>query len=345
MPNRTNIASRRETTLPLLALTMGDVNGVGPEILVKALANAEFREYCDVVVLGSVEAYCTAQLEVGGGLDPVEVESMEEASALREGIAVFECNTSPPIRRPGVLDAEAGRAAMEWLEVAVEYAITGYLSGIVTCPINKEGIRLAGYEACGHTDYIAKRTNTSEYRMCLFTDTMRIVHISGHVSLRRALDQVTKTRIVDSIRMGHDAMTRLGLKRKRIAVARLNPHASEAGRFGDEERREIAPAIEVCRAEGIACSGPYPADTVFKRMRDGEFDMVVAMYHDQGHIPLKLIAMDEGVNVTLGIPIVRTSVDHGTAFDIAGKGTAREHSLIAAMRLAARLCQLEVRIS
>lgn len=337
--------SRNDTTLPFLALTMGDVNGVGPEVLVKALANADFRAYCNVVVLGSIEAYQAARLEVGGGVELVEVESPEEALALQEGIAILECNASPPKRRPGVLDAEAGRAAMEWLEEAVQYAMAGRVGGLVTCPIHKEGIRLAGYRACGHTDYIAERTDATDYRMCLFTDTMRIVHITGHVSLRHALDQVTQERIIDSIRIGHEAMTRLGLKRKDIAVAGLNPHASEAGRFGDEEQREIAPAIDVCRAEGIACSGPYPADTIFKRMHDGEFDMVVAMYHDQGHIPLKLIAMDEGVNVTLGIPIVRTSVDHGTAFDIAGKGTAREQSLIAAMRLAARLCESEIRVS
>ncbi|MCH7909038.1 MAG: 4-hydroxythreonine-4-phosphate dehydrogenase PdxA [Candidatus Hydrogenedentes bacterium] len=333
-----------KTTRPLLALTMGDVNGVGPEILVKALANAEFRKYCNVVALGSIEAYHAARLEVGCGVAPVKVETPEEALALSEGIAVLECSASPPKRRPGVLDADAGRAAMMWLDAAIQYAVAGRVGGIVTCPIHKEGIRRAGFKACGHTDFIAERTDASDYRMCLFTDTMRIVHVSGHVSLRQALDQVRQARIVDSIRIGHDAMTRLGLKRKRIAVAGLNPHAGEAGRFGDEEKNEIAPAIDVCRAEGIACSGPYPADTIFKRMHEGEFDMVVAMYHDQGHIPLKLIAMDEGVNVTLGIPIVRTSVDHGTAFDIAGKGTAREHSLIAAMRLAARLCNSEVRV-
>ncbi len=180
-------------------------------------------------------------------------------------------------------------------------------------------------------------TGAPDYRMCLFTDNMRIVHISAHFPLRDAVEMVRKDRIVTSIRIAHDALKRLGVPRRRIGVAGLNPHAGERGLLGTEEAREIEPAVAQCRAEGIDCSGPHPPDTVFRRMAEGEFDLVVAMYHDQGHIPLKLVAMDEGVNVTLGIPIVRTSVDHGTAYDIAGKGVARDDSLCAAIRLAARL--------
>jgi 4-hydroxythreonine-4-phosphate dehydrogenase len=242
-----------------------------------------------------------------------------------------------PVVTPGYIDPQAGRCAMEWLREAVTLCQNGAINGIVTCPISKECIHLAGYTCDGHTDFIADMTHAPDYRMCLFSNTMRIVHITAHLSLRQAIDAVQSSRIVDSIRLGHEALLRMGVDRARIGVAGLNPHSGEAGAFGDEEHREIQPAVDLCRAEGIDCQGPYPPDTLFKRMHDGEFDLVIAMYHDQGHIPLKLIAMDEGVNVTLGIPIVRTSVDHGTAFDIAGKGIARPDSLNAAIKLAAQL--------
>ncbi len=176
--------------------------------------------------------------------------------------------------------------------------------------------------------------------MCLFTDTMRIVHITGHLSLAEALAAVKKERIIESVQIGYAALKKLGLPSPRIAVAGLNPHAGEEGAFGQEEIDEIRPAVEACQALGIPCDGPFPPDTVFRKMQAGQYQMVIAMYHDQGHIPLKLMAMDEGVNVTLGIPIVRTSVDHGTAFDIAGKGEASASSLVAATRLAAKLGSL-----
>jgi 4-hydroxythreonine-4-phosphate dehydrogenase len=208
---------------------------------------------------------------------------------------------------------------------------------MVTCPITKEGLRQAGYPYSGHTPLIAEMTGAKDYRMCLFTDRLRIVHITAHLSLRDALDAVKTPRILRSIRVADEALHHMGIAQPRIAVAGLNPHAGEVGAFGREEIDEIEPAVKAACAEGLDCSGPHPPDTVFRRMNEGEFDVVVAMYHDQGHIPLKLIAMDEGVNVTLGIPIVRTSVDHGTAFDIAGSGVAREQSLCAAVRFAAQL--------
>lgn len=320
---------------PVLAITMGDINGVGPEILAKALARKEVWERCRPVVFGGAAA-----LDAARAIVPA-CPRLAMVAGVGEGI--FECGTVPvfdggiaaPERRPGVLDAQAGRCAVEWLKLAIRHAMSGTVAGIVTCPINKQGIHLAGYAYAGHTEVLAEMTNSPDYRMCLFTETMRIVHISSHCSLRNAIEHVTADRIATSIRVGHEALGRLGLRRRRIAVAGLNPHAGEAGAFGDEEIREIIPATRRCSAEGIDCSGPYPADTVFRRMRAGEFDLVVAMYHDQGHIPLKLIAMDEGVNVTLGIPIIRTSVDHGTAYDIAGTGRAREDSLCAAIALAA----------
>jgi len=199
------------------------------------------------------------------------------------------------------------------------------------------GIQAAGYHYMGHTEILAELTDSPDYRMCLFAGDIRVVHITSHYPMHEAIKMVTRDRVAQSIRIAHAALERLGLPRRRIGVAGLNPHAGEAGVLGTEEITDILPAIELCQKEGIDCVGPYPPDTVFKRMVQGEFDLVVAMYHDQGHIPVKLIAMDEGVNVTLGIPIVRTSVDHGTAYDIAGTGKAREDSLWAAIRLAVKL--------
>jgi len=250
---------------------------------------------------------------------------------------VYEAETLTPPRHPGQLDAEAGRCAVQWLQCAVRLAQEGVVDGIVTCPLNKEGIALAGYHYPGHTEIIAEMTDSPDYRMCLFAGHLRIVHITSHHSLADAIHCVTTDRIAKSIRLGDGALRRLGLDQRRIAVAGLNPHAGESGLFGTEEQREIGPAVQACQQEGIDCSGPHPPDTVFRKMNNREVDLVVAMYHDQGHIPLKLIAMDEGVNVTLGIPIVRTSVDHGTAYDIAGTGQAREASLCAAIALAAQL--------
>jgi len=325
--------------LPRLAVTMGDVNGVGPEILAKALARAETRRLCRLIILGSARALEEARRFAPACPRPRPCRQAADAACAEGEVAVWDAGYEAPGRRPGVLDPAAGRCAVEWVKAAVRLALDGTVDGMVTCPLNKEGIHQAGYAYAGHTELIAEMTGSPDYRMCLFTDTMRVMHITSHMSLRDAIAQVKAPRIAASIRLGHEALVRLGLPRGRIAVAGLNPHAGEAGAFGSEEADEILPAIRQCQAEGIDCSGPYPADTVFSRMRAGEFDLVVAMYHDQGHTPLKLVAMDEGVNVTLGIPIVRASVDHGTAYDIAGKGVAREASLCAALRFAARMAQ------
>ena len=327
---------------PRLAITLGDINGVGPEILVKALARKELWEFCEPIVVGSKAVLEPLRASWGSG--PVYVNGedgnvLEDADSWR--VPVLECGIDAPPREPGALSADAGRCAVEWLKEAIRMALDGTIDGIVTCPLNKEGIHLAGYDYSGHTEVLAEMTASPDYRMCLFTDRMRIVHISSHCSLRDAIELVKTDRIVKSIQIGHDALVRIGLNRRRIAVAGLNPHAGESGLFGTEEADAIAPAVEECRGEGIDCSGPYPPDTVFRRMFEGEFDLVVSMYHDQGHIPLKLVALDEGVNVTLGIPIVRTSVDHGTAYDIAGTGSAREDSLCRAIELAALLARKE----
>jgi 4-hydroxythreonine-4-phosphate dehydrogenase len=316
---------------------MGDVNGVGPEILAKAFAEIDLGGGRRFVVYGSSQDYVAARRWAPRAPDSVVVSNAAEAAKTVDVIPFIEAGAPIPERRPGQLDAQAGRCAILWLEAAVEAAQRYEVDAIVTCPLNKQGIHLAGYTIQGHTDHIAALTNAPNYRMGLFAGPMRIVHITAHLALSEALRRVERERIAKTIRLGHEALVRMGVPAQRIAVAGLNPHAGEGGAFGDEEAKEIAPAVAQCRIEGIDCSGPHSADTVFLRMKEGEFDLVVAMYHDQGHIPLKLTAMDEGVNITLGIPIVRTSVDHGTAYDIAGTGTARHASLLAALELASQL--------
>ncbi len=311
---------------PRLAITMGDVNGIGPEILVKALSRDEIWSWCEPIVVGAE-----------GVLETLRAEGLPCPQRGDRRFSVLDGDVEAPRRVAGVVDAEAGRCAVEWLRLAVRMAIAVEVAGIVTCPISKEAVHLSGEAALGHTEIIAQMTNSPSYRMCLFSDRMRIVHVTAHVPLAEAIRQLTTERVEESIEIANEALKRLDLPERRIAVAGLNPHAGEAGLIGAEEAAIIAPAVRACSARGIDCSGPYPPDTVFRRMHEGEFELVIAMYHDQGHIPLKLVAMDEGVNVTLGIPIVRTSVDHGTAFDIAGKGVAREDSLLAAVHLAAQL--------
>jgi 4-hydroxythreonine-4-phosphate dehydrogenase len=326
-------------TRPLLAITMGDINGIGPEIIVKALARREVRETCIPVVVGSVAAFAEARTRFSPSCPvPKAISTIEDVAVDTGCISVLETSCVIPPVQPGEIDPRAGACAVDWIRTAVNLVVAGDASALVTCPISKTCIYEAGCEFPGHTELVAAMTDTVDYRMSLFTDTMRIVHNTGHLSLRDALDAVRTERIATSIRVAACGLQQIGIEAPRVAVAGLNPHAGEAGAFGDEEAREIAPAIALCAGEGIRCSGPYPPDTVFRRMREGEFDVVVAMYHDQGHIPLKLLAMDEGVNVTVGLPIVRTSVDHGTAFDIAWQGVAREHSLLAAMTMAGRFC-------
>lgn len=328
--------------LPQIAITLGDINGVGPEILAKALARPEPWMVCRPIIVGDARVFESARA-FAPDCPPGEALGDLDAAPHTEAVPILDVGFPAPQRKAGILSREAGRCAVEWVKTAIRWAIDGRIDAIVTCPINKEGIHQAGYPYAGHTELIAEMTGSPDYRMCLFAGGMRLVHITSHMSMLEAIDAVRTERIVRSIHTGHEALARLGLARRRIAVAALNPHAGEAGAFGREEIEEIVPAIQACRAEGIDCLGPFPADTIFRRVREGEFDLVVAMYHDQGHIPAKLIAMDEGVNVTLGIPIIRTSVDHGTAYDIAGTGAAREDSLIAAIELAAQFAATRAR--
>ncbi len=321
-----------------LAVTMGDINGIGPEVLAQALTMHD-ASACSLLVIGDADALSAVSASTRDFNRVDDVGAWGSASA---PLAIWDAGHIAPTRVPGELSAETGRCAMEWTRAAVELALAGTVDGIVTCPINKEGIRLAGYDCMGHTDFIAELVDAPEYRMSLFAGGLRAVHVSAHVPLAEALRLLTRERVADTIRIAHDGLKRLGIVRGRVAVAGLNPHAGENGMLGHEDREIILPAVDECRAAGIDCTGPLVPDAVFRHMQDGRYDVVVAMYHDQGHVPLKLAAMDEAVNVTLGLPIVRTSVGHGTAYDIAGKGLAKPDSLLAAMDVAARLSNSNV---
>jgi 4-hydroxythreonine-4-phosphate dehydrogenase len=321
---------------PVVVLTMGDVNGIGPEIVAKALAHPIVHEWCVPVVIGSPKALDEARQFADGCPEVRELDAWEALESEKPGAVAWvdpAGETDPPIER-GRPSAESGHCAVRWIEHAAELCKTGKAAALVTAPISKLGVRLAGHEDLGHTELLMKATGALDVRMCLFSDRMRVIHLTGHMPLAEALRRVNRQRVAESVRIGAQVIDALGTRQKRIAVAGLNPHAGEEGLIGHAEADEIAPAVTDCREEGIEVSGPYPPDSIFRRMYDGEFDLTIALYHDQGHIAFKMIQMDEGVSATLGLPIVRTSVDHGTAYNIAWRGEAREASLVEAVRVA-----------
>ncbi len=302
-----------------LVISSGDPAGVGPEVTVKALARPEIRDLAEFVVTGDPELLERTARDLGLP-PPSHVEPAGSAAGVE----------------PGRLSPAAGHAAVAAIERAVNLVRAGDADALVTAPINKEALRLAGYSWPGHTEMLADLCGVGDVRMMLINDHLRVAHVTTHRSLRTAIDAATRERVLTTIEMTHEGVRRLGVALPKIAVCGINPHAGEGGLFGDEEQREIAPAVDDARRRGIDASGPWPADTVFWRAAHGEFDAVIAMYHDQGHVAVKVSGFDEGVNVTLGLPFLRTSVDHGTAFDIAGKGVARWESMAAAIRAAAR---------
>ena len=307
---------------PTIALTMGDPAGIGPEIVLRAVADPQLAPLARWIVVGDAAVLEMAQRIAGIGLqaelrDPRALEGLEEFSF-------------------GRLDARCGVAAVEYVRIATEMCLRGEAEAMVTAPLNKEAVTLSGRPFTGHTEYIAELCGATESRMLLYSERLSTIHVTTHVALRSACEASTG-RILRTIELGSDAMKLLGMKQPRIAVCGLNPHAGENGLFGDEDRRIIAPAIEAACAKGIPCSGPHAPDTVFLQAVRGAYDLVVAMYHDQGHIPMKLIDFEGTVNISLGIPIIRTSVDHGTAFDIAGKNQADALSMKQAMRVAAKM--------
>ena len=330
----------REPFRPNLGLTIGDPAGIGPEIVAKALTQEEVRAACRPLAIGEAGIMERAIRLCRLDLSVHAIASPDEATGNSGVLEVLDLKNIDAASCPsGVLSPQCGRAAVEYLYKAIDLVMARELHGVVTGPINKEAMVQAGFKYDGQTELFAQRTGAKEYAMLLVVGRMRVIHVSTHTSLRIACDKVKKARILTVIRLAHQALFELGTRKKRIAVAGLNPHAGEGGLFGREEIEEIGPAIEAAGAEGIKASGPHSPDTVFHRLKLGEFDAVVAMYHDQGHIPLKLIGFDRGVNVTVGLPVIRTSVDHGTAFDIAGTGTANPRSMVEAILLAAKLAR------
>jgi 4-hydroxythreonine-4-phosphate dehydrogenase len=334
---------------PLIGITTGDPAGVGPEITAKALAQATVTSSCRALVIGDRSVMAATLDLLGAPLGLRAVSGPAEGRFEPGTIDCLDLGNVDATRLPrGRVSAEAGRAAYAYIETAVKLCQSGDIEGMVTAPINKEALALAGVEHSGHTEILARLSGTTDFAMLLMGKELRVIHVTTHVALRRVPDLVTRDRVLRVIRLAQRAMMGLGRSRPRIAVCGLNPHAGEDGLFGDEERTEILPAVETARREGLDVVGPLPADTLFSRARGGEFDIVVAMYHDQGHVPVKTVGFtyDEaagtwtglsGVNVTVGLPFLRVSVDHGTAFDRAWKGIANPESMVEALDVAVRM--------
>jgi len=336
---------------PILGVTMGDPAGVGPEIIARALAEPVVRAASRPVVIGAAATMAEALALIGSPLALHAVRRVAECRWADGTLEVLDlANVDMTTLPRAEVSAAAGRAAYEYIEGAVTLARAGEIHAIVTAPVNKEALAAAGVQHSGHTEILARLTDTRDFAMLLMGRQLRVIHVTTHVALRRVPDLVTRERVLRTIRLAQRTLEDLGRPRGRIAVAGLNPHAGEEGLFGDEEQRAITPAVEAARADGLDVTGPLPADTLFSRARGGEFDIVVAMYHDQGHIPVKTLGFEydetikkwtglSGVNVTVGLPFLRVSVDHGTAFDRAWKGIANHESMVEALDVATTMLE------
>ena len=336
---------------PVLGVTMGDPAGVGPEIIARAAAEPAVRATARPVVIGAASAMQEALALVGSRLSLHRVQTVADCRWAADTLEVLDLGNVDMTALPrGEVSAAAGRAAYEYIERAVTLAKRREIDAIVTAPVNKEALAAAGVQHSGHTEILAQLTDTRDFAMLLMGKELRVIHVTTHVALRRVPELVTRERVLRTIRLAQRTLDGLGRPRGRIAVCGLNPHAGEDGLFGDEEKTAIMPAIEAARADGLDVTGPLPADTLFSRARGGEFDIVVAMYHDQGHIPVKTLGFEydeaskkwtglSGVNVTIGLPFLRVSVDHGTAFDRAWKGIANHESMVEALDVATTMLE------
>ena len=331
-----NQPNKESNKLPVIGITMGDAAGIGAEITLKALADESIKQICVPVIIGDTEFLQKTADDLGLKFD--FVADSTDFSVCSHQTAVHNLNNIKENITVGEDSAVAGKAAAEYIEAAVRLWREKKIDAISTAPISKKAIHLGGYNYPGHTEFLAELTDTKEFAMSFFADNLRVVLLSTHVSLRDAIELVRKDKLVELIKFTHQTISKLLNKNARIAVAGLNPHASEGGMFGAEEAREIIPAIEECREKyGVDVYGAFSPDTIFLRGFKGEFDAVISCYHDQATIAVKCLSFGASVNVTLGLPLVRTSVDHGTAFDIAGKGIADASSMRAAIKLAAKL--------
>jgi len=325
------------TERPIIAMTMGDAAGVGPEIIMKSLAHAELYGQCRPVVIGDAERLKEAGRIAGSQLElnNISVGELEKASYEKGVVQCVDLKLIPQNLPWGHVSPVAGDAAFRYVEVAAKLATTGKVAAICTAPLNKEALHAGGHPYPGHTEMLAALTGTPEVSMMLMTSKLRVLHVTTHIGLIDAIAKIEPGLVQRTIDRGHAALEKAGLANPRIGVCGINPHAGENGLFGHgEEEQKIMPAIDACRKRGWNVEGPLPADTLFYRAQRGDFDLVIAMYHDQGHGPVKVLGLESGVNVTVGLPVIRTSVDHGTAFDIAGTGKADERSMLEAMRQA-----------
>lgn len=323
---------------PRIAITMGDAAGVGPEIIMKSLAHRELFDSIRPFVIGDTQRLRAAGALVGSQLQVTSVTSPEAARFEPNTVDCIDLNLIPNDLSWGQLSAVAGNGAFEYVKLATSLAVEGRIEAICTAPLNKEALHAAGHKFPGHTELLAKLTNTPEVSMMLTAPNLRVIHVTAHIGLLDAVAKIEPGLVERTISRGHQVLLKAEIENPRIAVCGINPHAGENGLFGrGEEEEKIVPAVNACKAKGWRVDGPLPADTLFYRAARGDFDMVVAMYHDQGHGPVKVLGLEAGVNITVGLPVIRTSVDHGTAFDIAGTGQADERSLLEALRQAAAL--------
>ncbi len=340
---------------PKIAITMGDPAGIGPEIVARALSDRESYEKCRPIVTGDAGVMRKAVSLLGLPLQVNAVSSVDDALFEFGTIDVYDlkCLDAETLVY-GKVSAACGHAAFVSIRKAIDLAMSGDVDATVTAPLNKEALHLAGHNFDGHTEIYATFTHTKKYAMLLADDRLRVIHVSTHVPLRKACDLVKKDRIIEVTELIDDACRQFGIEHPRIGIAGLNPHSSDNGLFGDEEALEIIPAVDELRRRGFDVAGPVPPDTLFAKAKCGQFDGCVAMYHDQGHIPFKVIGFNwnaetgkmdsvKGVNITLGLPIIRVSVDHGTAFDVAGRGIASEDALLVSIDYATRMAQYRCR--
>lgn len=331
-------AARLAEDVPVIAVTMGDGAGVGPEIVVGALLDASTRERCRPLVIGDAHRLREAARILGLDVEVRVVAGPEEATFAPGTIEVVDLGLLPDDLPWGQLSAVAGDAAYQYIRVAAELATAGRVQAICTAPLNKEALHAGGHKFPGHTELLAHLTGTPEVSMMLASPKVRVIHVTTHIGLIDAVAKIEPGLVERTVRRGHEALVRAGIPQPRIGVCAINPHAGENGLFGyGEEAEKITPAIDVLRADGIDATGPLPADTAFFLASRGDYDLIVAMYHDQGHGPVKVLGIEDGVNITVGLPVIRTSVDHGTAFDIAGTGTVQTGSMVEALRQAALL--------
>jgi 4-hydroxythreonine-4-phosphate dehydrogenase len=325
---------------PIIAMTMGDAAGVGPEVIMKCLAHAELYDQCRPLVIGDAERLRQAGDIVRSHLKicSLSVDELGKATFQPGTVDCIDLKMIPKDLPWGKLSSTAGDAAFHYMEVAAKFAISEQVAAICTAPLNKEALHAGGHNYPGHTELLADLTGTPEVSMMLSTPKMRVLHVTTHIGLIDAIAKIEPGLVERTIQRGYIALQKAGIENPKIGVCGINPHAGENGLFGyGEEEKKILPAIEACREKGWNIEGPLPADTLFFRAQRGDFDLVIAMYHDQGHGPVKVLGLEAGVNITVGLPVIRTSVDHGTAFDIAGSGKADERSMLEAMLLAIQL--------